>query len=329
MSGIGAGPAGGYGVRRGPDPEVGSLERITLTSPSGLEAAFVPGAGMVGTSLVLDGVELLGRRGGLPAYVDGGHTYGIPLLAPWANRLRDPEQHVDGTSWTVRAGDPGVHVDDNGLPIHGLLAGVEGFEVEELLVGGERALLRARLAFGPHLDLFSSFPFAHDLVVEVELWDLTLTVRTSLTATGGGPVPVAFGWHPYVAFPGTPRERWTLDAPFTRRAVLSELFVPTGEVVDVEAPAGPLGTTAYDDVFLDVRPSASVRVAGEQHAVTFDYVSGYPVAVLYAPLTHDLVAVEPMTAPTDPFSGRFPLRSAAPGETVTAVFDLTAHRLAP
>lgn len=329
MSDVGAAPAGGYGVRRGPDPEIEALERITLTSPSGLEVAFVPRAGMVGTSMTLDGVELLGRRTGLRAYVEGGHTYGIPLLAPWANRLRETEQLVDGTSWTVAAGDPGVHVDDNGLAIHGLLAGFDGFEVEELLVGGDRALLRARLSFGPHLDLFGSFPFAHDLVVEVELWDLTLTIRTSLTATGATPVPVAFGWHPYVAFPDTPRERWTLDAPFTRRAVLSELFVPTGEVVDVAAPAGPLGATAYDDVFVEVRPAASVRVAGERHAVTFDYVSGYPVGVLYAPLTHDLVAVEPMTAPTDPFSGRWPLRSAAPGETVTAVFDMTAHRLAP
>ena len=169
----------------------------------------------------------------------------------------------------------------------------------------------------------------YHILALAELWGMTLTVRTSLTATGSTPVPVAFGWHPYFAFPDTSRAEWTLDAPFTRRAVLSELFVPTGEVVDTQPAAGPLGTTAYDDVFVDVRPAASVRVAGARHAVTVDYVAGYPVGVLYAPLTHDLVAVEPMTAPTDPFSGRWPLRSAAPGETVTAVFDMTAHRLAP
>ena len=322
-------PSGGYGVRRGPDPEVPSLERITLVSPAGLEAAFVPRAGMVGTSLTLDGVELLGRRDGLPAYLAHGSTYGIPLLAPWANRLGSPEQTVGATTWTVRPGQPGVHPDDHGLPIHGLLAGFDGFVVEEVAVGGERVVLRCRLRFGPHLDRFASFPFAHDLVVEVELWDLTLTVRTSVTATGSVAVPIAFGWHPYVAFPDTPRADWVLEAPFTRHAVLSDLFVPTGEVVDAPAIEGALGTTAYDDVYVEVRPSSRVRVAGERRAVTFDYVSGYPVAVLYAPLAHDLVAVEPMTAPTDPFAGRWPVRSAAPGETVTAVFDLTAHRLAP
>jgi aldose 1-epimerase len=329
MSEIGDRPAGGYGVRRGPDPEVPSLERITLASPSGVEAAFVPRAGMVGTSLTLDGVELLGRRGGLPAYLERGSTYGIPLLAPWANRLRTPEQSVDGVSWSVRPGDPGVHVDEHGLPIHGLLAGFDGFEIDEVTVDGTRAVMRARLAFGPHLDRFAAFPFEHELVVEVELWDTTLTVRTSITATGSTPVPVAFGWHPYVAFPDTPRAEWTLDAPFTRRAVLSELVVPTGEVVDAAPAAGPLGARAYDDVYVEVRPSSTVRVAGARRGVSVDYVSGYPVAVLFAPLTQDLVAVEPMTAPTDPFSEQWPLRRADPGETVTAVFDLTAHRLAP
>jgi len=329
MSDIGDRPASGYGVRRGPDLEVPDLERITLASPSGLEVAFVPRAGMVGTSMTLDGVELLGRRSGLAGYLERGSTFGIPLLAPWANRLLTVDQAIDGVSWTVRPGDPGVHVDENGLAIHGLLAGFDGFEVEEVAVDGDRAILRARLAFGSHLDRFASFPFPHDLVVEAEVWGSTLTVRTSLTATGSIPVPIAFGWHPYVAFPDTPRTEWTLDAPFTRNAVLSELFVPTGEVVDVEPATGPLGTTAYDDVFVDVRPSASVRVSGARHSVTVDYVSGYPVGVLYAPLSHDLVAVEPMTAPTDPFAQRWPIRSAAPGETVTAVFDMTAHRLAP
>jgi galactose mutarotase-like enzyme len=46
-------------------------------------------------------------------------------------------------------------------------------------------------------------------------------------------------------------------------------------------------------------------------------------------LSMDVLCVEPMTAPTDPFSGRFPLRTAQPGETVTAVFEMTAIRLRP
>ena len=65
-----------------------SSRSVTLHDPSSsLTATFVPGAGMIGTSLADDGVELLGQRRGLDAYVTDGKTMGIPILYPWANRL--------------------------------------------------------------------------------------------------------------------------------------------------------------------------------------------------------------------------------------------------
>ena len=64
------------------------LPTITLRDPSSsLTATFVPTAGMICTSLSDDGVELLGQRRGLQAYVTTGKTMGIPILYPWANRL--------------------------------------------------------------------------------------------------------------------------------------------------------------------------------------------------------------------------------------------------
>ena len=42
---------------------------------------------MIATSLSDDGVELLGQRRGLDAYLSAGKTMGIPILYPWANRL--------------------------------------------------------------------------------------------------------------------------------------------------------------------------------------------------------------------------------------------------
>ena len=64
------------------------FETVTLRDPSSsLTATYVPIAGMVGTSLSDDGVELLGQRRGLNAYVTTGKTMGIPILYPWANRL--------------------------------------------------------------------------------------------------------------------------------------------------------------------------------------------------------------------------------------------------
>ena len=48
----------------------------------GLEAVFVPEAGMICCSLKHRGEELLGQRDGLRAYVDHYSTMGIPFLHP-------------------------------------------------------------------------------------------------------------------------------------------------------------------------------------------------------------------------------------------------------
>src|SRR6478735_6529647 len=96
------------------------LERITLRDPSSaLTATFVPGAGMIGTSLTDDGVEFLGQRRGLDAYVADGKTMGIPILYPWANRLSGTDYTVAGTSVDL-TGAPGVRTDPHGAPMHGV-----------------------------------------------------------------------------------------------------------------------------------------------------------------------------------------------------------------
>jgi galactose mutarotase-like enzyme len=315
-----------HDVTRGPDVEVPSLERLTLSSSAGVEVALVPHAGLVVTSMTLDGVELLARRRGLAHYLASGSTYGIPLLAPWANRLSAVGQRVGEVAWDVRVGDPRVHPDDVGQAMHGLLAGAPEWVVEDVGADHGSAWLRARLRFDERLDCFASFPFAHDLDVEVRLVGLCLRITTALTATGAGAVPVAFGWHPWFAFPDVPREEWVLDVPFTSRATLTDLHVPTGEVLPSPIPAGPLVDLVLDDLFVDVAPGSRASVRGGVRSVTVDYVSGYDVAVVFAPRELDVVCIEPMTAPTDPFTGWWPLRTAVPGETVEAVVELTAGR---
>ena len=72
---------------RSASPRSTAVPRVVLVSPAGLAVTFVPGAGMVASSLTLHGAELLFQRGGLIDYVKRGKTFGVPLLHPWANRL--------------------------------------------------------------------------------------------------------------------------------------------------------------------------------------------------------------------------------------------------
>jgi galactose mutarotase-like enzyme len=83
---------------------------LTLESEAlgGVEAIFVPEAGMVCCGLRHRGEELLGQRGGLTRYVEAGSTMGIPFLHPWANRLAEHRFELAG--WEVDLELEGLHV---------------------------------------------------------------------------------------------------------------------------------------------------------------------------------------------------------------------------
>ena len=146
-------------------------------------AQFVPQAGMIGISLTDRGVELLGQRRGLDAYVSAGKTMGLPILYPWANRLSANTYRVDGELVDIVPGAPGVRTDDNGLPIHGLLAADDGWRV----TAQSADELVAELDFGARAELLASFPFPHLLEVGVTLRHRTLTARTVVTPTANVP----------------------------------------------------------------------------------------------------------------------------------------------
>src|SRR3954469_20111399 len=108
-----------------PDARIGKDRPVMTTREDGLslgeagelEAAFVPGAGMVGCSLRHRGEELLGRRGGLAAYVAERKTMGIPLLYPWANRLSRTHFSLAGREVAIDLEQ--TRLDEQGLPMHG------------------------------------------------------------------------------------------------------------------------------------------------------------------------------------------------------------------
>ena len=102
---------------------------LTLAA-DGIEAAFVPDAGMVGCSLRHREEELLGQRGGLEAYVAERKTMGIPLLHPWANRLSRRRFDVAGREVVIDPAATPLRLDASGLPMHGLLSAASGWKVE-------------------------------------------------------------------------------------------------------------------------------------------------------------------------------------------------------
>jgi galactose mutarotase-like enzyme len=305
------------------DERVDGLGCVVLVSHAAdLRAGFASQAGMVGYSLRHRGDELLGQRGGLSAYRRSGSSFGIPLLHPWANRLSSRSYSASGREALLDPEVSPVRLDPNGLPIHGLLTASRYWELESRIACAERAAICARLDFGAHEELLAAFPFPHELRVEVELALDTLTVATTLVATGDVGVPVSFGWHPYLRLPGVPREEWTIELAGKTRALLDESGIPTGGEEPAEVSPGPLGGRGYDDLFTALTEPPRFALEGGGRRIELEFGDGFPMAQVYAPPEEQFICFEPMTAPTDALVSGHRLRSVAPGDSFRAEFLL-------
>jgi aldose 1-epimerase len=282
-----------------------------------LTAAFLPGRGMLGASLRHRGEEILRRVDDLEQAAAKGSTAGIPLLHPWANRLAGPRYRAAGREVVLDPRSPLLHLDEHGLPIHGTPWARLVWQV----TGTAPDRLTARLDWS-HPDLLAVFPFRHLLGMEVVLEPDGLTIQTTLEAGGDGPVPVSFGFHPYIGLPGVPRPEWRLSLPAMQRLELDGNGIPTGAESAFEGFDGPLGNAAFDDGFALLSGAGVFTLAGGGRRVTVEPLSGYPFAQVFAPTGKEFVALEPMTAPTSALTTGRRLSLVKPGESLTAVFRI-------
>jgi len=289
---------------------------VTLRDPSSsVTAQWVPDAGMIATSLTDSGTELLGQRRGLDAYLSDGKTMGIPILYPWANRLGDTTYTAENVTVTLTPGENGVRPDPNGLPIHGVLAAYPGWRV----TAESATELTAEVDFGADPRLLASFPYPHLLAVAARLTDRTMTVRTTVTATGEAAVPLCFGFHPYLRLPDAARSEWIIRTPPLRHLSLDGKGLPTGDTDEQPAKSEPLGDKAFDDAYNQVSNGAVFAVSGGGRRLEVHFERGYPAAQIFAPLAEDVVCFEPMAAPTDALR-RGGYRCARPGEPAVTQF---------
>jgi aldose 1-epimerase len=291
---------------------------LELTAPEGdLVARFATHVGMVGCSLRHRGEEVLGLGGGLEEYVEAGKVFGIPLLYPWANRLGGWSYTVAGRHVELDRGSPLLHGDEHCLPIHGALAATSDWRIA---AAGPSWLL-AELDFAAHPDLLAVFPFPHRLELAMRLRAGRLSVTTMISAGAAAPVPVSFGFHPYLSLPGAPREDWIVELPVRTELVLDELGLPTGATIERPGETFVLGERTFDDLFA-LRAAGRFSVAAAGRRATVDMVAGFPYAQVFAPADQPVVCFEPMTAPVNALRSHDGLHLVVPGASMRATFTL-------
>jgi len=271
---------------------------------------------MLGASLRRRGVELLGRVENLEAAAESGSTAGIPLLHPWANRLAGLEYRAAGRDVRLDGASPILHFDSKGLPIHGVPWSKLPWEV----TASRADTIEARLAWtGP--ELLAVFPFPHALELRVAFAPGSLSLETTLFAGPGAAVPVAFGFHPYFALPGS-RPQWRLRLPAMRRLQLDANGIPTGREEAAPAMDTPLADGSWDDGFALEAETATLGISGGGLAISVDFLEGFGYAQVYAPPGKPFVALEPMTAPTSALTTGRGLRTVAPGDRYRTAFRI-------
>jgi len=282
----------------------------------GLEAVFLPAHGMLGASLRYRGVEMLGRVEDLEAAAAKRSTAGIPFLHPWANRLAEPGYRILGQEVEFDVSSPLLHLDEHQLPIHGVPWPVLHWVVTE----ARRDFMTARLEWSAK-DLLTIFPFRHQVELSAALRRDGLTVETTLLAASDGPVPVSFGFHPYLRLPLS-RSNWQLKLPEMRKLKLDARGIPNGDDEPFGGFDGRLGEHSFDDSYTLLQEQTSFTVAGAAYILSVNFLEGYRYAQVFAPRDKDYIAIEPMTAPTSALTSGRGLRFIGPDERFRAVFRL-------
>jgi aldose 1-epimerase len=296
------------------DPSVRSI------SASDLKAVFLPQHGMLCASLTHQDVEILRRLEDLEKAAAKGSTAGIPLLHPWANRLASTSYNAAGHRVVLDPSSPLLHLDSNGLPMHGVPWALLAWE----LIDSKADSIAAKLDWSGK-DLLAIFPYQHSLQMKAMIRSNGLTITTNLIA-GPQPVPVSFGFHPYFGIPNLPRSSWRLRLPRMQKLLLDDHGIPTGEEQPFEEFDALLGDRSFDDGFALIDPRSVFSLEGTDRRITVEFVAGFRYAQVFAPKDKDFVAIEPMTARTSALTTARDLELVRPGQKFTTAFSIYIER---
>lgn len=261
---------------------------------------------------------------------------GVPFLAPWANRLDEEAFWANGKKYTFNMTLGNVR---GPIPIHGLLANSDLWEVVEVAADRRSAHVTSRLLFWQHPELMAQWPFAHEYEMTYRLSEGMLETRLTVTNLSAEPMPIVLGFHPFYRIPDVPRDEWVANIPARKIVIADSRMVATGEFKPFDLPRPlPLRDHPLDTGFTDLERDAegrahfSIKARGMKVETLFG--PNYPVAVIWAPParpgeTRDFICFEPMAGITDAVNlnhvGKYPgLQTVAPGAKWSESFWIRA-----
>jgi aldose 1-epimerase len=217
---------------------------------------------------------------------------GVPLLAPFANRLDQQAFYANGKKYNFDMELGNVR---GAIPIHGYLSGASEWKVVEAKADGSGAWVTTKLDFYRNPQYMKQFPFAHTLTMTYKLADGALEVRTRIDNLSVEPMPVSIGYHPYFQLTDSNRNDWTLNVGAKTHWLLNATKTPTGETEPAATffggdqhavPMSRFATREIDDIFTDLERDAqgraTVSFSGPKQSVAVVFGPKYKTALIYS-----------------------------------------------
>ena len=214
---------------------------------------------------------------------------GIPLLAPFANRLDEPAFYANGKKYNFDMELGNVR---GTIPIHGFLSNTKDWKLVEAKADGKSAWVTNKLDFYRNPQWMKQFPFAHTMEMTYRLVDGVLEVKTVIENLSLEPMPVAIGFHPYFQLTDSTREDWVLSIGAKTHWLLADNKIPTGETESADKfftnrKAAALKDLDLDHVFGDLERDAQgravVSVKGKTQQLDVLLGPNFRAIVLYSP----------------------------------------------
>jgi aldose 1-epimerase len=238
-----------------------TIELVDTTAQ--MNVVVVPAIGGA-WKIQVKGQNLVRTSATLEAFKMNPGLNGMPLLAPFANRLDQTAFYANGKKYNfdveignVRGPIPGTGFVDRSQPVWQLI---------ESKADATGAWVTCRLDFYKNPIYMKQWPFAHTITVTYKVSAGALEVRTRLDNMSAEPMPVTIGYHPIYELPDGNRDDWTVSLDAKTHWIEIPEHLPTGETQPIENFFGSDRTkielkkyALIDDVFTDLVRDAQGR----------------------------------------------------------------------
>jgi aldose 1-epimerase len=253
--------------------------------------SVVPSMGNRVTAMTVNGVNVLYfPYASLDEFKQKPALCGIPLLAPWGNRLDEMAFYANGKKYPFNADLGNVRPPN---AIHGFLTYATDWRVIEAKADRQAAWITSRLEVWRQPSSMAQWPFAHNIEITYRLQKGELEVRTSIENLSAEPMPVAIGYHPYFQLTDSPRDDWMISIGARAEYLFAASGrIPSGETQPIEKSfANPQSISlkgltqdnVYGDLVRDSAGRAVMSVKGKNQKIDVLMGPNYHAAIVFAP----------------------------------------------